>query len=304
MFKFKEYLSDLLPDISEIKKITAEASVRRFYRLYYKNKTLIAMFYPDNCKIEIERFINFNTIYKQAGLNVPDILDVLDDRVIIVQDLGDLLLQKRLRICNKNEFGNVLKQIKEIIETLQAIGIGKTDSLLDFNRMDFEMNFFLDNFYKNYQVYCRYFSESDIKNELNIIIEKVSLTNVFSHRDFHTRNIIFFENKLFLVDFQDSLRANRYYDHVSFIFDSYFDFDDYRNFYLDIIKDNEFETDMFYLTALERNIKALGTFGYQVFERDNKKYSKYIKRTLRNIINNPYISTLLKTYFINIYENI
>jgi aminoglycoside/choline kinase family phosphotransferase len=37
------------------------------------------------------------------------------------------------------------------------------------------------------------------------------------------------------------------------------------------------------LTALQRNIKALGTFAFQVFERRHRVYARYIPRTLRHI---------------------
>ena len=37
------------------------------------------------------------------------------------------------------------------------------------------------------------------------------------------------------------------------------------------------------LTALQRNIKALGTFAFQTFERRHPAYARYIPRTIRHI---------------------
>jgi hypothetical protein len=38
--------------------------------------------------------------------------------------------------------------------------------------------------------------------------------------------------------------------------------------------------------ALQRNLKALGTFGYQTTARRNPVYIQYIPRTLRHVRNN------------------
>ena len=42
----------------------------------------------------------------------------------------------------------------------------------------------------------------------------------------------------------------------------------------------------FDLMALQRNLKALGTFGYQTTARRNPVYIQYIPRTLRNVREN------------------
>jgi aminoglycoside/choline kinase family phosphotransferase len=42
----------------------------------------------------------------------------------------------------------------------------------------------------------------------------------------------------------------------------------------------------FHLMALQRNLKALGTFGYQTTARRNPVYIQYIPRTLRYVRDN------------------
>jgi hypothetical protein len=45
------------------------------------------------------------------------------------------------------------------------------------------------------------------------------------------------------------------------------------------------------VAALQRNLKALGTFGYQIGQRDNPVYARYVEGTLRligaNLERNP-----------------
>lgn len=44
---------------------------------------------------------------------------------------------------------------------------------------------------------------------------------VFSHRDFHTRNIMYFQERLVLIDFQDARLGSVHYDLASFLYDPY-----------------------------------------------------------------------------------
>lgn len=51
----------------------------------------------------------------------------------------------------------------------------------------------------------------------------------------------------------------------------------------------------FDLMALQRNLKALGTFGYQMVARGNPVYLQYIPRTLRYVHDNLYRSDRFAT---------
>ena len=98
-----------------------------------------------------------------------------------------------------------------------------------------------------------------------------------------------YKNDIYLVDFQDSLQASPCYDLVSFAFDCYLDLKSQREFLLNCLKDRGMiiDEEQFYISALQRNIKALGTFGNQVTIKKNLSYKKYIPRTLRHITTNP-----------------
>jgi aminoglycoside/choline kinase family phosphotransferase len=119
---------------------------------------------------------------------------------------------------------------------------------------------------------------------------------VFAHRDFHSRNTHVVREHLYLVDFQDSLRAPVYYDLVSFAFDSYLDLKSLREYLFKLLKRRGLILDekQLYLTALQRNIKALGTFAFQVMVKKNRSYKKYIPRTIRHIMANPLFEKLLE----------
>ena len=100
------------------------------------------------------------------------------------------------------------------------------------------------------------------------------------------------DSRLYLIDFQDARLGPDTYDLVSLLRDSYVDFtepqvDSFIAFFL-ALRDgrlrfpgdpDEFRR-RFDLMALQRNLKALGTFGFQTTSRQNTVYIQYIPRTL------------------------
>jgi aminoglycoside/choline kinase family phosphotransferase len=105
---------------------------------------------------------------------------------------------------------------------------------------------------------------------------------------------MFREGQLYVIDFQDARMGPDTYDLVSLLRDSYMDLTEQT--VADLIAyflalkgvtgiDLEFRR-RFDLMALQRNLKALGTFGYQTTARRNPVYIQYIPRTLRYVSRN------------------
>jgi aminoglycoside/choline kinase family phosphotransferase len=108
------------------------------------------------------------------------------------------------------------------------------------------------------------------------------------HRDYHSRNLMLHAGRLYLIDFQDARMGPDTYDLVSLLRDSYVDvtdreLDELIAYFVALkgIKDAAAFRQRFDLMALQRNLKALGTFGYQTIARGNPVYIQYIPRTLR-----------------------
>jgi len=112
------------------------------------------------------------------------------------------------------------------------------------------------------------------------------------------------DGSLYIIDFQDARMGPDTYDLASLLRDSYVDIanddlDDLIAYFLALKgRDgvvpalaglDEASTDFrrrFDLMALQRNLKALGTFGYQTITRRNPVYIQYMPRTLRYARNN------------------
>ena len=117
------------------------------------------------------------------------------------------------------------------------------------------------------------------------------------HRDYHSRNLMLHDGRLYVIDFQDARMGPDTYDLASLLRDSYVDLpepvvDELIGYFLALKGDaagleapREFRR-RFDLMALQRNLKALGTFGYQRSTRGNPVYIQYIPRTLASAADN------------------
>jgi aminoglycoside/choline kinase family phosphotransferase len=301
----KKYLESKLihlKGIKKIRKLHGEASNRSFFRVSFDNDSLVAMVYPEENKEEIEKIARLTDLYRKHQLNVPEIKEIIANRIILQDDLGDCLVQTAFSRFRNEERKKILEKVAEMVIKLKGIPASRTASILDTTRMKWEMDFFVTHFAWNFCSPSLDFE--NLRQTLYRMIEYIGPIDTFAHRDFHSRNMLYHNDDIFLVDFQDSLRAPLFYDLVSFTFDAYLDLKSMREFFMDSLKKQgktvDADNEQFWLTALQRNIKALGTFGFQVMVRKNLAYKKYINRTIRHILNNPLVEKFLERSIFNL----
>jgi aminoglycoside/choline kinase family phosphotransferase len=134
-----------------------------------------------------------------------------------------------------------------------------------------------------------------LREEFGIVVrELASEPRVLCHRDYHSRNLMLREGQLYIIDFQDARMGPDTYDLVSLLRDSYVDLpertvNELIAYFLALKgvtgEDPDFRR-RFDVMALQRNLKALGTFGYQTTAKRNPVYIQYIPRTLRYVRDN------------------
>jgi hypothetical protein len=214
---------------------------------------------------------------------VPRIEEVLDDRVVVQEDAGDLLLQRAWNSGSPGERLRLLDQCREILGSLAAVPTGLAGNRLDRARLNWEMDFFITHFPPRFRE--RAIGADGLQAQLRRLVGALAPEDTFAHRDFHSRNLLVLGREIVMVDFQDSLVAPRYYDLVSLAFDSYLDLGAARGRLFPNLAacGDDRELRQVRLTALQRNIKALGTFAFQTFERRHPAYARYIPRTIRHI---------------------
>ena len=134
--------------------------------------------------------------------------------------------------------------------------------------------------------------------------EIASWPRVLSHRDFHSRNLMSHEGRLWWIDFQDARMGPATYDLASLLRDSYVDLDEHfvaelaEEFRQRVVPGETRDTFQrrLELMSIQRNLKALGTFGYQGAVKGSRVYLPYIPRTLasarRNLARYPELAGL------------
>jgi hypothetical protein len=230
---------------------------------------------------------------------VPRILGIAGDLgVLALQDLGDVTLQAHLGFAPPQQHAALYRQAVGLIETLQRRGRDLASGAylpygiaFDVSRLMWELDFFVKHFLEAYRGAAIPTAERDaLRQELAVIAAALAAEpRVLCHRDYHSRNLMLRDGHLHIIDFQDARMGPDTYDLVSLLHDSYVDFEEGQVEALLLwflahrdgpAPDVEEFRRRFVLMALQRNLKALGTFGYQASVRGNSGYLQYVPRTL------------------------
>jgi aminoglycoside/choline kinase family phosphotransferase len=166
----------------------------------------------------------------------------------------------------------------------------------DVEKLMWEMDFFIKHFLEAYRgVLLSDEARNALRKEFAVMVQALAAEpRVLCHRDYHSRNLMLHNEELYIIDFQDARMGPDTYDLVSLLRDSYVDLpeqtvDELTAYFLALKGETDKEAEFkqrFDLMALQRNLKALGTFGYQTTARRNPVYIQYIPRTLRHVRNN------------------
>jgi len=131
-----------------------------------------------------------------------------------------------------------------------------------------------------------------IRTEMRKLAEVMAAQpRVFTHRDYHSRNLMVQDGRLRVLDFQDALMGPASYDLASLLRDSYLSLDqglidELVIRYLEGRARASAPLDrvtflrLFDLTSIQRNLKAAGRFVYIAREKHNDRYLQYVPRTL------------------------
>jgi len=282
--------------------LSGDASDRRYFRLRQPgHPSVVLALHPGPFDVRALPFVNVSELLAQVPVPIPAILDHAGDLGMLVQqDLGDVTLQALLGAASADEHHALYRQAVGFIVALQQRG-GELASdrylpyrvAFDVDKLTWEMEFFVKHFCLAYRGAALSDGErADLGAEWALIVEELAgEARVLCHRDYHSRNLMWSDDQLYLIDFQDARMGPDTYDLVSLLRDSYVDMADDQ---LDALithflslkgssavchEAHEFRR-RFDLMSLQRNLKALGTFGYMTATRQNPVYRQYIPRTL------------------------
>ncbi|WCL49824.1 aminoglycoside phosphotransferase family protein [Leptospira sp. GIMC2001] len=292
----------------ELTPLQEEASTRKYFLASHPDKESIVV-----CRdISINQdFIELARYLSDSNFLVPKIYGTNNVQNTIYQSFLGPDDMSTLPIF---EYSNKLKDIIDVILKLQELdppGIVRARKF-DYDKLHSEILITIDAFSR---WKTKFNLNTTISEELKIFFEECCAflakypRLVFTHRDFHCRNLIITrENGIGLIDFQDARMGTPQYDLVSLLYDAYRPLDlDIRREYLEYyrertkFKDYKFY-ETYYLQGLQRSFKALGTYLIQVGDRNNAKFIPSLFSCLKNLEELCQIGLLPDSVFIFLHE--
>ena len=284
-------------EIKEINQLSGDASSRSYYRVKTDLQSYVVCldrpFVDENYPfLEVHKFLT------QAKINVPLVYDFdLEKGYLLEEDLGDhTLLSSSIDFTITKEL-EVYKKCVDLLMKFQCASFEKNSYSFQKLRFDSqklysEVNFTIDHFFhflldkkfKKWQGKIEHVRE-ELKRVSDTIAQKKM---VFTHRDYHSRNIMVKNDELFIIDFQDARLGLPQYDLVSLLDDCYYELnsvnkENIKKYYFAqlsrIVDDQNSYCDFSYfydLMCVQRVFKALGTFALIFNSKSDERYLKYI----------------------------
>lgn len=300
--ELQERLSPLMrgPNPPErISPLTGDASTRRYFRASYPSgRTAIIMLQPGKGLNEEASFLDVQRFLAGLGLPVPEVyLHDPQESLIVLEDLGDDLLETVIADADRGltnelycEAVDLLVEMRRATAARNA-GCGAFDLAFDEQKLMEELHFFVTHF-------IRGLCNAEPSPKAMATLERFFATisgivaaepRVFTHRDYHSRNLVVRRGRLVMIDFQDARMGPVQYDLASLLRDSYVSIPEdlvekLLRRYVEAANQTAIEPlerfrYIFDVTSLQRNIKALGTFGYQMDVLGATRYRSAIPRT-------------------------
>jgi N-acetylmuramate 1-kinase len=250
-------------------------------------------------------FVNLWRHLSRRGLRVPEVYHYEPrEGWLLLQDLGDRLLSHAVQHQSPETLHALYRKAIEELVRLQTVGSSPANpGCLAFGRafddalLMWEFDHFVD-----YGIEARRGAPLPPaqRNALRaafqpIVSELAAQPRCLTHRDYHSRNLMLYDDRLWLLDFQDALLGPPHYDLASLLRDSYITLSDET---IDLLLDDYIQLSeragrhvddpamfrrLFDLASVQRNLKAAGRFVYIDRVKQNPNFLSSIPRTLGNV---------------------
>lgn len=270
---------------SRVAPASADASFRRYFRVWHEGGTSVAMDAPPG-KEDLRPYLQVAGILAATGVNVPRVLaSDLGQGFLLLTDLGDRQYLGALRAGQdadtlyRDALGALLRIQTRAGEALASLPV------YDAARLRQEMQLFPDWFLGRHLGITPAAADLDLLDEQFSLLERAALAQprVLVHRDYHSRNLMVCEDNPGILDFQDAVAGASTYDLVSLLKDCYIAWPrervlgwlrGYREAAeragLHFPGDEGDFVRAFDLTGLQRHLKVLGIFA-RLWYRDGKR---------------------------------
>ncbi len=299
-----DWLRSRMGDNVVVDRLHGDVSGRLFWRVFSGRDTLILM---DSGPIPIWPWLDIHELLATKGFPVPSVMDCNTKKGWVLQeDLGDL----RLLDIDDSEYVEYIDNALDLLFRMQRELDSKFCSGSIAGRRSFTHTFFMAELENTLESLFFRLLNVPMDDLLALQVEMRNLcgmidgASVFTHRDFHSANLIIHEERLTMVDWQDARFGPPTYDLVSLLRDSYRDiglsWEDKAKKYVHAQGDlNMFQVA---LMACQRSLKAAGTFSNQYRKTGDSSFIGYLPRTFRYLGDYARICPQLENLVDSIYK--
>ena len=192
-----DWLSSVIGTQSfNLEPLREEASNRKYFRIKTDKKSFVLVDNSENTE-QAANFLYSSKLLINSSINVPEIYAFSEDlRFMLMQDLGEHTLDAATQANDKEILVKALEQL----------------SLIYFCDQDILKSCTKDSLLKQTEAFTEFCSEQGCNaNEIQELelLRKELVENLLNqqfmpvHNDFERRNLMLFEDQLFVIDFQD-----------------------------------------------------------------------------------------------------
>lgn len=293
------WLSEQVQEAVTVQCISGDASARRYFRFYYQGTSHIAVDAPPATEDNF-LFQALAEAYAQQGLKVPMVQALEGNQGFMwLEDLGDCLLVDALKPTTTPSLYQEALDCLPAIRTVQATKLGGLpvfDATMMHDEMDLIDKWFVQGFLQHSLNTSQQQRLAAVKGLL--VASAVAQPQVGVHRDFHSRNLMWVEQRMAVIDFQGAVRGPITYDLVSLLKDVYVPWDKAMAMNLlrthfnglcqtqqlpQHIKWDEFVR-WFDWMGVQRHLKILGIFARLSLRDQKHQYLQDIPLTMQYVI--------------------
>lgn len=291
----------------KIAKLTGDASTRRYYRVVFESCNYVVC-------LDTPRdagggggesdFIRVLKTLESSSVRVPRIFDQDSERgYYLEEDLGDQTFLRELSSCtSRKEELDLYNKALDLLLGLHRVDLESypdevfNHRAFDLEKLMFEMNFTMQQFVEGLMGYAPDgYPKAAMLQDLESICREIAVGPwVFTHRDYHSRNIMVKSDELVVIDFQDARKGIPQYDLSSLLEDCYYELSSENHQILlqrywnelgkNIWRDGEADfMRKYHLMAIQRIFKAIGSFAYIYRLRADIRYLRHIGRAFERL---------------------
>jgi len=272
----------------QIQFLQEEASTRKYF-LVRGNREPEVLCLDERIN---QDFLELSAFFAEKGILAPRVLAVFPEANCFFQTFEGT---RDLSSLTQEDYQKKIPEALDLLFQLQALEPPELvqNRAFDLEKLQFEINLTVE----MYKIFRQKFSlQTEFSTEVLAFLQescgyldKYSV-RVMAHRDFHCRNLLLNESdQIVMIDFQDARMGTPQYDLASILYDPYFPLprqfriqtlEDFRSRSLG--KENRFK-ECFYLQALQRSFKALGTYFRMVAQAEKIKFKSSILNCLNQL---------------------